>query len=173
MGIETTENTNAPISPVLNPFAPGDKPETVFRTGLAADPGTQDLPCLQDLALSTKPTRKSMAQFEYYDFPTRQEVLTEIRMLDEETNLKALPAALVLVPITVAIVGLSLKSIEEIVPSWISGLAVSLGVSVAAVVILFGIKEHVRKETCLNAWSKALEESQARATKIEDERNKL
>lgn len=94
-------------------------------------------------------------------------------MLDEETNLKALPAALVLVPITVAIVGLSLKSIEEIVPSWISGLAVSLGVSVAAVVILFGIKEHVRKETCLNAWSKALEESQARATKIEDERNKL
>jgi hypothetical protein len=174
---DTTENTNPSFSaalaspPAVNPFEKGPPPPEIFRI-VAAD-SNSDAALLQELALSTKPSKEMMAQFEYQDFSDRQAILTEVRMLEKETNLKALPAALVLVPIAVAVIGLSLRSIESFVPSFISGFAVSIGVSVAAVVILLGIKAHVNKETCLNAWTKALEESHARATKFEDERNKL
>lgn len=174
MGIssEITEKT----SELTNPFEKGLEPAKVFiRDGESVDQVGNEVPhlsSLEYLALREKPSKEAMARFEWEDFPVRQEILTEVRMLEKETNLKALPAALVLVPVAVAIIGLSLRSIEGIVPPLVSGGLVSLGVIFAAIVILIGIKDHAHKETCLNAWIKALEDSHSRAIRFEDERNK-
>lgn len=165
---EHAENNQLTATPALSETETPSNP-------YAKDPLVQPLEWtnkLKNQVLKEKPAKETLASFSVCEFEDRQIILAEVRMLEKETNLKALPAALVLVPVAVAIIGASARSVEAFVPLWISLLTITVYVVIAAGLILWAMKLHVRKETCLTAWTKAFEESHARETKNEEDQMK-
>lgn len=142
--------------------------EKVYWSGESADPFRH----LTYQAIRSIPSKEALHQFEQEDFGERQIALAELRLLEKEVNLKTMPAAVVLVSVTLAVVGFSLKTGNTIINEDVTSAVISIFALVAAVAVLVAIRKHNQKEACLTAWTKAFEDSHARATKKEEEQMK-
>jgi hypothetical protein len=94
-------------------------------------------------------------------------ILTRLRMLDTEANLKTFPVVTSLVTVAAAVIGLSLASSKTpqtgFYDLYLTGVIFFL--AIAGVVVLLAIRTQTRKAVCLTAWTEALEDSHSLMTK--------
>lgn len=130
---------------------------------------------LEYQALKFPPTEEDLKMFAGVEEPRqRRIILARLRMREKAVNLKTLPVVGALVAVAAAVIGLSLAAAKTEQPDiygvYLTGIITF--VLVAAVIVLFALRNHTHKEACLTAWIEAFEDTHSLQTKLEEEERK-